>query len=295
MSDRLRIEKTYKLYIGGQFPRTESGRSTKVVGVGGGVAAHVCHASRKDLRNAVEAARKALGGWSGSDAFLRSQILYRIAEMMEGKRGELEEALSVVGGGDGGSGLSARDEVDASIDRMVHFAGWCDKVHHVLGGANAVPGPYHNFTVPGPTGVVVVFAPDEPALLGLVSLLGPVLSGGNTAVVVSGGVNPIVSAVFAEACATGDVPGGVVNVLTAPRDELIDHAASHRDVDGIHAAGLSGDQRRRAELGAAENLKRVAVREVSGVSAWLDGAVCEGPWWIESFVEAKTIWHPSAT
>jgi acyl-CoA reductase-like NAD-dependent aldehyde dehydrogenase len=278
--ERLGIAKTYKLYIGGKFPRTESGRTTPVAEASG-MTAHVCRASRKDLRDAVEAATKAQDGWANATAYLRSQIVYRLAEMMEGKRAELAAAI-----GDGGEA-----ETDAAIDRVVHFAGWCDKFSMVAGGANPVAGPYHNFTVPFPVGVTGVVCPDEHPLLGLVSLVAPVIAMGNACVVLASETNPILAMVLAEALATSDLPAGVVNILTGFRDELCPHFASHRGVIAIHAAGLSAEQRATLRLGAAENLKRVTVRE--GVD-FADDAACEGPRWVEPFVEFKTIWHPSA-
>lgn len=290
---RLPIEKTYKLFIGGKFPRTESGRSMPVADADGRTIAHLCLASRKDLRDAVEAAREALPKWSGeapggASAMLRSQILYRIAEMMEGKGEELAAALASVEG----SSVDPRREVAASIDRLVHYAGWCDKFTQVLGSHNPVAGPYYNFTSPEATGVVAVVCPDEPPLLGLVSLLAPVLAGGNTAVVLASPRNPIPACILAEACATGDVPGGVVNILTGTHGELVPQVATHRGIDAIHAANLAPDLGGVLRQGAAENLKRVTVRTLAS-DAWLDGEATESPWWIEPFVEMKTVWHPS--
>lgn len=280
MGERLGITKTYKLFIGGKFPRTESGRTTVVSDASDGMTAHVCHASRKDLRDAVEAAGKAQDGWANATAYLRSQVVYRLAEMMEGKRAELAAAI-----GDGGAA-----ETDAAIDRVVHFAGWCDKYAMVAGGANPVAGPYHNFTVPGPVGVTGVICPDGPSLLGLVSLVAPVIAMGNACVVLASEANPIPSMVLAEALATSDLPPGVVNILTGFRDELCPHFASHRGLIALHAAGLSDGQRTSLRLGAAENLKRVTIHE--GVD-FTDDAACEGPAWLTPFVEFKTIWHPS--
>jgi acyl-CoA reductase-like NAD-dependent aldehyde dehydrogenase len=218
MGERLGITKTYKLYIGGKFPRTESGRTLVVTDASNTLTAHVCHASRKDLRDAVEAAGKAQDGWANATAYLRSQIIYRLAEMMEGKRGELAAAI-----GDGGEA-----ETDAAIDRVVHFAGWCDKFSMVAGGANPVAGPYHNFTVPGPVGVTGVICPDTHPLLALVTLVAPVIAMGNACVVLASESNPIPAMVLAEALATSDLPAGVVNILTGRRDELVPHYASHR-------------------------------------------------------------------
>ncbi|MEM9372024.1 MAG: aldehyde dehydrogenase family protein [Planctomycetota bacterium] len=281
MSERLSITKTYKLYIGGKFPRTESGRTTAVTDASNSTIAHVCHASRKDVRDAVEAATKAQSGWASQTAYLRGQILYRLAEMMEGKASELSAAI----------GASGDEEVARSIDRVVHFAGWTDKFSMVAGGANPVAGPYHNFTTPGPIGVTGVVCPDDKPLLGLVSLVAPVLAMGNACVVLACETNPIPSMVLAEALATSDLPGGVVNILTGFRDELCEHMAGHRGVIAIHAAGVSDAQRTGLRLGSAENMKRVTVHAEIDFD---DDAACEGPRWLEPFVEFKTVWHPSA-
>lgn len=290
MTDRLLITKTYKLFIGGAFPRTESGRSSAISDAGGRVLAHTCRASRKDLRNAVEAAAGVCPKWAGTNAYLRGQILYRVAEMAEGKRGELIEACRGV---DGRSESEAAREVDAAIDRLVAFAGWTDKFPQVLGCANPVSGPYHNFTIPEASGVVGVVCPDEMPLLGLISLLAPPLAAGCAVVTLASEANPIPAMVLAECCATGDVPAGVVNILTGQREELVPQFASHREIIALHAAGLSADHAATLRAGAAENLKRVTVRETAG-GAWFDRAECESPWWIEPFVEFKTLWHPSS-
>ncbi len=281
MSQRLPIPKTYKLAIGGKFPRTESGRTISVNDASNNLVAHVCQGSRKDIRDAVEAAGKAHKGWSSSTAYLRGQILYRLAEMMEGKREELSKAI---GAGDEG-------EVDASIDRVVHFAGWTDKYQQVIGSTNPVAGPYHNFTIPFSMGVVGVLSPDEPSLLGLISLVLPVIASGNTCVVLASESNPIPSMVLAEAMATSDLPGGVVNTITGFRDELVEHFATHRGIIAIHAAGISADHRTALREGSADNFKRVTIRDDV---PFADDTQCEGVGWIEPFVELKTIWHPSA-
>jgi len=282
MSERLGVTKTYKLLIGGKFPRSESGRVTPV-GDPAAPEAYVCHASRKDLRDAVQVARKAQPGWAGATAYLRGQILYRLGEMMEGKRAELAAALG---------SPDADAEVSRAIDRAVHYAGWCDKYPQVLGCANPVSGPYHNFTVPESIGVVGVICPDEAPLLGLISLVAPVIAGGSSCVVLASETGPVAPCVLAEALVTSDLPGGVVNILTGFRDELGPHFSSHSEIDAIHAGGLSEDQARVLREGAAENLKRVTIRE--GID-WHDDDACEDPWWIEPFLEMKTIWHPSAT
>ena len=281
MSQRLPITKTYKLAIGGKFPRTESGRSTSVHDASQNLVAHVCRASRKDVRDAVDAAHKAQPAWGEATAMLRSQVLYRLAEMMEGKREELARAI-----GEGGE-----HEVDASIDRVVHYAGWCDKYAQVMGGSNPVAGPYHDFTIPFPVGVVGVIAPDTPALLGFVGLIAPVIAMGNACVALASETNPVPALILAEAIATSDLPGGIVNTLSGFRDELVEHYSSHREIDAIHAAGVSGEHRTLLREGSADNLKRVCVH---GDVDFFDENACESPAWIDPFVEFKTIWHPSA-
>lgn len=281
MTQRLPITKTYKLAIGGKFPRTESGRSTTVHDASQNLVAHVCRASRKDVRDAVDAAHKAQPAWGEATAFLRSQVLYRLAEMMEGKHAELASAI----------GQNAEREVDASIDRAVHYAGWCDKYAQVMGNANPVAGPYHNFTVPFPVGVVGVIAPDAPSLLGFVSLVAPVIAMGNACVVLASETNPVPALVLAEAIATSDLPAGIVNTLSGFRDELTEHLSTHREIDAIHAAGISDEHRALLRTGSADNLKRVTVhRDVD----FYDDNACESPAWLDPFVEFKTIWHPSA-
>ncbi|HRJ49003.1 MAG: aldehyde dehydrogenase family protein [Phycisphaeraceae bacterium] len=297
MTNRLEVLKTYKLHIDGKFPRSESGRSLPVHAADGRLLAHVCRASRKDLREAVEAARKAQPGWQQSTAYLRGQILYRIAEMIEGKRDELAALIDSVAAPRRGKAKAAkkaprgRDEVTATIDRLVCFAGWSDKVAQVLGCNNPVAGPHYNFTVPEPSGVVAVIPPDEAPLLGLVSLMAPPLCAGNTLVALSSDRNPLPAAVMAEACATGDVPPGVINILTGQREELLPCIADHRDIDAVHAAGLTAPWAQRLRAGTAENLKRVTVL---GPTDWFDAQVMHSPWRIEPFVEMKTIWHPAS-
>ena len=260
---RLPVAKTYKLYIGGAFPRSESGRSYAAEG------ANVARASRKDARDAVRAARDGLGKWSTMTAYNRGQVLYRVAEMLEGRRSRLAELTSGAG------------EVDAAIDRVVWYAGWADKLAQVLGSSNPVAGPYFNFTVPEPTGVVAIVAPDRPALGGLVSRLAPALVGGNAAVVVASETEPLAAIELAEVLATSDVPGGVVNVLTGQRGELAPVLAAHMDVNAIDVTGADG-QAPELERLAADNVKRV-------VRGGRDG---QSPWEIAAFLELKTVWHP---
>jgi len=289
VADRIEVLKTCKLYIDGKFPRSESGRTMEIATRAGAV--HVCRGSRKDLREAVEAARRAFPGWSGATAYLRGQILYRIAEMLESRRGELASAIDAVAAGKRGKASAADAEVTLSIDRLVHFAGWADKYAQVLGCNNPVSGPYYNFTTPEPTGVVAIVCPEERPLLALVSLLAPVICSGNTAVLIASGANPPPAIAFSEACATGDVPPGVINVLTGDRAELLPVIAGHRDIDGVHAANLSDADASTLRAGVAENLKRVRVLDVRD---WTDAEACEGPWVVEPFVEMKTVWHPAS-
>jgi acyl-CoA reductase-like NAD-dependent aldehyde dehydrogenase len=262
MSGRLAVRKTYKLFIGGAFPRSESGRTLELEGY------NVARASRKDARDAVVAARKAFGGWSAATAYNRGQVLYRLAETMETRTAAFAAACS------------GRREVARAIDRVVWYAGWADKLAQVLGSANPVAGPYFNFTLPEPTGVVAVVAPGEPALDGLVSRIAPAMVGGNAVVVVASDAHPLAAIELAEAVATSDVPGGVVNVLTGMREELAPVLAAHMDVNAIDVTGADGDVAA-LEVLAAENVKRV-------VRARED----RSPWEIAAFMELKTVWHP---
>jgi acyl-CoA reductase-like NAD-dependent aldehyde dehydrogenase len=292
---RIPVFKTYKLFIAGDFPRSESGRSLAVHTPDGRVIAHVSHASRKDLRNAVEAARKGFERWSNATPYNRAQVLYRLAEMTEGKRAELIDALTLAQPRMAPSdpevaGVQPARELDLSIDRIIAFAGWADKFHHVLGCANPVSGPYHNFTIPEPVGVVAVVCPDAPALLSLISLALPALCTGCAVVALAPQPNPIPASIFAEAAATSDLPAGALNILTGVREELIPHIASHRGIDAVHAANLHQRDATALRLGSAENLKRVTVRDAD-----LTADDCESPAWIEPLLDMKTIWHPSAT
>ena len=260
---RLSVKKTYKLYIGGAFPRSESGRTFEAGGN------NVARASRKDARDAVRAARAALPAWSGMTAYNRGQVLYRLAEMMEARAADLEAACS------------GRAEVEAAIDRTVWYAGWADKLAQVLGSSNPVAGPYFDFTVPEPTGVVATLAPSEPPLLGLVSRTLPALVGGNTVVVVAGEPAAVAAVELAEALATSDFPGGAVNVLTGFADELAPWLAGHMDVNAIDLTGIEGSPAE-LERSAAENVKRVIRAD----------ADAQSPWEIAAFLELKTVWHP---
>ena len=287
MNSGLAVLKTYKLYIGGKFVRAESGRVASATSKGGQHLANVGLASRKDFRDAVVAARKAFDAWAGATPYLRGQILYRAAEMLQNRAGELaDEILRSTGV----TRAAARKEVDASIDRLVHFAGWTDKYPQVFGRVNPVATPHFNFTVPEPTGVVAVLAPDEPSLLALVSLLAPVILSGNAAVAVASDRYPLPGSTFAEILATSDLPAGVVNVLTGKRADLVPTLATHMDVnavvDGVGDAGL----RKTLEAGSAINLKRYACHALPAAD-WFKPAA-EDPYRILATVEFKTAWHP---
>lgn len=286
---RLNVAKTWKLFLGGAFPRSESGRTTALMDSNDALVAHVARGSRKDLRNAVELARKALPGWAKRDAYNRGQILYRIAENTEQRHEELVSAIRVTGE------LSAREakqEVQATIDRLVAFAGWCDKFAQIIGCRNPVVGPYHNFSMDEPTGVCGVIAADDPPLLGMVSFVAPMLVGANTVVVLASEDNPLPAMVFGEICATSDVPGGVVNILSGLHEELIEEFASHRDIDAIGGHVVDEHERRTLELGAADNMKRVRLETADDLD-YFDTDARHSPWLIEPFTETKTLWHPS--
>jgi acyl-CoA reductase-like NAD-dependent aldehyde dehydrogenase len=260
---RLPVKKTYKLYIGGAFPRSESGRTYEAQ------EQNVARASRKDVRDAVQAARGAQPKWAAATAYNRGQVLYRIAEMMEARVPEFAQLCS------------GKDEVHRAIDRWVWYAGFADKLSQVLGGTNPVAGPYFNFTIPEPTGVVATIAPDDPPLLGLVSRIAPVLTGGNAVVALASETQPLAAIELAEAIATSDVPSGVVNLLTGHRAELAPWLASHMDVNAIDVTGADG-LRAELETAAAENVKRVIASKPDSQSLYE----------ISAFLELKTVWHP---
>ena len=287
--ERLDVRKTYKLYIGGKFPRTESGRSYLVSDHKGRPWANACRGSRKDVRDAVQAARKAVPGWSGATAYNRGQVLYRVAEMLEGRR---EQFVDQVARAEGATRRAATEAVDKAVDRWVWYAGWADKLAQVFGSANPVAGPYFNFSVPEPTGVVGVVAPAGSSLLGLVSRLAPVIVSGNAAVVVASEARPLPAITLSEVLATSDLPGGVVNLLTGFAAELVGPLASHMDVDALDLAGLDLALYREAELAAAENVKRVVPPVKLSVRDWLSDAKGQDPYWIAAFLETKTVWHP---
>jgi acyl-CoA reductase-like NAD-dependent aldehyde dehydrogenase len=289
-ADRVGVRKTYKLYIGGAFPRTESGRAYEVFGAKGELLANACRGTRKDIREAVRAARKAFGGWAAKTAYNRSQILYRIAELMEGRRDQfVAEVMSAEGVGR----ARAARLVDASIDRWVWYAGWADKYPQMIGTVNPVAGSYFNFSVPEPTGVVGVIAPEESSLLGLVSRLAPVIVSGNAAVVISSEARPLPSVTLSEVLATSDVPGGVVNLITGLRRELVGHLAGHMDVNALDAFGAAPEERVALEEVAVENVKRFVRPPAAGLTRydWMADAA-QSPYLIGEFVEIKTVWHP---
>ena len=284
MSERVDVRKTYKLYVGGAFPRSESGRTYAATDSKGAFVANVAQASRKDARDAVVAARKAFAGWSGRTPYNRGQVLYRVAEMLEGRR---EQFVSEVAAAEGLRRTAATTVVDTAIDRWVWYAGWADKLAQVTGSANAVAGPYFDFSLPEPTGVVGVLAPQESSLLGLVSVLAPVIVSGNTTVVVSSYARPVPAVTLTEVLATSDVPGGVVNLLTGDAAEVGPWLASHMDVQALDLAGADDPELAVAlEVAAADNLKRVLRRRDE------DWTTDPGIDRMTAFLETKTVWHP---
>jgi acyl-CoA reductase-like NAD-dependent aldehyde dehydrogenase len=287
MSDRIDVRKTYKLYIGGAFPRSESGYSYEVTDTKGVFVANASLASRKDARDAVVAARKAFGGWSARSAYNRAQILYRVAEVMEDRRPQFVRAVEQ------SEGLRTKDAdraVDAAVDRLVWYAGWADKLTQVVGNANPVAGPFFNLSTPEPTGVVAVLAPQRSSLLGLVSAIAPVIVSGNTAVVVSSYERPLPAVTFAEVLATSDVPGGVVNILTGSAATVAPWLAAHMDVNALDLTGIAGDTALATELevAAADNLKRVRRAPAAEPDWTLDPGLDA----MTAFLETKTVWHP---
>ena len=289
---RIEVRKTYKLYIGGAFPRTESGRSYVVAGADGSLLANACRASRKDLREAVRAARKAFDGWAARTAMNRGQVLYRVAELMEGRR---DQFAAEVAAAEGLRPADARIAVDRAIDRWVWYAGWADKIAQVLGSSNPVAGPYFNFTIPEPTGVVGIVAPETSSLLGLVSRLAPPLVTGNAVVLIASERRPLPAITLAEVLATSDVPAGVVNILTGYKSELVPILAAHADVDALDTWGVPDEMRLETERVAADDIKRLSRRPSTVAEArfdWLDDAATERPEWIAAFLEMKTVWHP---
>jgi acyl-CoA reductase-like NAD-dependent aldehyde dehydrogenase len=271
-SARIPVRKTYKLFIGGAFPRSESGRSYPVTAPSGEVV-HAAQASRKDVRDAVVAARGAVGKWSTMTAYNRGQIVYRIAELLEGRREQF-------------AAYTSEDEVDAAIDRLVHYAGWADKYAQLVGSTNPVAGPYFTFSLPEPTGVVGVLAPQDSSLLGLVSVVAPAITTGNTVVVVAAQDSPLPAISLAEVLATSDLPGGVINLLTGFTAELAPWLASHRDVNALDLTGAAPGERADLQATAADNVKRVYIPRDT------DWAVAPGLSRLNAYVETKTVWHP---
>jgi acyl-CoA reductase-like NAD-dependent aldehyde dehydrogenase len=281
MTARLAVPKTYKLYIGGKFPRSESGRTYEVATRKGAFLANAAKASRKDARDAVVAARAAVSGWAGATGYNRGQVLYRIAELLEGRRAQFVEELRQ------GSGLSeaqAGREVDAAIDVWIWYAGWADKYLQVSGNANAVSGPYFNISTPEPTGVVAIVAPQDSALLGLVSVVAPAVVSGNTVVVIASETAPLSAISLSEVLATSDVPGGVINILTGSPAEITPWLASHADVNALDLAGAESLDWVDLQIAAADTLKRVLPPEAGVPAPSVER--------IQFFTETKTVWHP---
>jgi hypothetical protein len=295
---RVSVAKAYKMFIGGAFVRSESGRYFQVQGAADareneGVdpdpeTVNVPRGSRKDVRDAVLAAKNALGGWEKRSAFNRGQILYRLAEVMESRKPELVQSLLRSGASD----AAARAEVEAAIDRCIFYAGFADKYYALLASHNPVAGPHFDFSIPESMGVIGVVAPDRPSLLGLVSTVIPVVTGGNTCVALASGVDPRTAIVWTECVATSDMPGGVVNVLTGHVKELSPHLAKHREVIGVDAWIVDADLRKTVETEGADNVKRVKTHVPMDVEGWLDDRKGQGLGWIERFLETKTVWHP---
>ena len=289
---RIGVRKTYKLYIGGAFPRSESGRSYLVSAADGTPLANAVRSSRKDVRDAVRAARTAFPGWAKKTAMNRGQVLYRVAELMEGRR---DQFVAEVAAAEGLRDARATEAVDRAIDRWVWYAGWADKITQILGSANPVAAPYFNFTIPEPTGVVGVVAPETSSLLGLVSRLAPPLVAGNAVVLLTSEARPLPAITLSEVLATSDVPGGVVNILTGRRKELVPVLAGHVDVDALDTWGVPDDMRLETEQLAADDIKRLSRRHSTVNEArfdWLDDRAAERPEWIAAFLEMKTVWHP---
>ncbi len=282
-SNRLSVQKTYKLYIGGKFPRTESGRYYEQKDASGNLLANMCLGSRKDFRNAVVAARAAFGGWAAKSAFNRSQILYRIAEMLEGRRAQFVEELTLMGS----SKSEASIEVDQSVDRLIYYAGWCDKYMQVYSAVNPVASSHFNFTVPEPTGVVAAFAP-ESGLLGLVSVIAPIISGGNSVIVLASEQKSLCAISFAEVINSSDVPGGVVNLLTGKEEELYEHVSKHMDVNAVVYCGDTAEHLKAIQINAADNVKRV----ISYMKVDWKSEKGQSPYYIVDNQESKTTWHP---
>ena len=287
MAERLEVLKTYKIYIGGQFPRTESGRYYVAKNKKGQALANVCLSSRKDVRDAVGSARNAVGGWSGRAAFNRSQILYRIAEMLEGRRAQFIDELVK----QDSSPKDAENEINLSIDRLIYYAGWCDKYQQIFSAVNPVASSHFNFSVPEPTGVVAIVAPQNLSLLGLVSVIAPVIAGGNTCVVLASEEKPLCSVTFAEVINSSDVPGGVINILTGKPSELVKYFADHMDINTVVYCENDAATKKLIQEKASLNVKRVFFYDT------INWKTDEGqsPYFIADTQEIKTTWHPIET
>lgn len=284
MSDRLEVLKTYKTYVGGKFPRSESDRTYKVEDSKGNHIANACRCTRKDVRDAVVAARSAFGGWSGRSAYNRGQVLYRIAEMLEGRKNQFADELELLGL----KRKNARIEVECGIDRLIYYAGWTDKISQVFGTVNPVASSHFNFSIPEPTGVVAIFGPDKSPLLSMISLIAPVIASGNTCVALASTHNPLSAVTFGEVLHASDVPGGVVNILTGYRNEMVEHLSSHMDVNALFNAVDNPEMRKQLDENASINVKRV---KHDSQSDWRDEKL-ENPYVILDFMETKTTWHP---
>jgi len=279
--ERIEVLKTYKLYIGGQFPRTESGRYYSPEGKGGKKLGNICQGSRKDFRNAVVSARSALGKWAPRDPFNRSQILYRIAEMLEGRSSQFVEELQL----QGSTPAATRKEVEAAVDRCIYYAGWCDKYQQTFSSVNPVASAHFNFSVYEPTGVVAAIAPEKSSLLGLLGTILPIIAGGNSCIVLASESKPLCAITLAEVLATSDLPGGVVNILTGNRAELLPVISTHMDVNAVVASDITNEQKSIIRENATSNLKRI-------VFCKQDPATAESPYPILTTQEIKTTWHP---
>ncbi len=285
MSDRIDIKKTYKTYVGGKFPRSESGHTYKVFDSEGDFLANACRCTRKDFRDAVLAARSAFSGWSSRNSYNRGQILYRIGEMMEDRRDQFVKELASIGF----TKEEAESDINASIDRLVYYAGWTDKYQQVFGSVNPVASSHFNFSLLEPTGVVSVLAPENSPLLGLISVIAPIIAGGNTCIVHASEQYPLPAMSFAEVLNSSDVPGGVVNILTGIRSELTEHFSSHMDVNSIfYTDSLDKETKTLIDELASNNLKRVVKKEIND---WYESST-ENPYFILDFQETKTTWHP---
>ena len=283
---RLGINKTYKLYIGGKFPRTESGRYYPVNNTKGKLIANMCLSSRKDFRNAVVVARKAQRSWANTSALNKGQILYRIAEMLEGRKDQFTRELVE----QGETEIKAKTEVEMTIDRLVYYAGWSDKFQQLFSSVNPVSSSYFNFSNVEPVGVIAIIAPENPSLLGLISVVAPAIVSGNTVIVLASTTKPLTSISFAEVLNSSDVPAGVVNILTGQKEELLSHMASHMDVNTIVYCGKENDDIRTISKLASNNVKRTVFYKKKD---WANER-CQSPYFIEKTLEVKTTWHPSS-